>query len=461
MQASVHFSIMGRKPHVIVVPCPAQGHVAPLMKLAYNLANHGVKVTFVNTESTHVKLMSAMSEKLKEKIPIRLVSVPEGLDGEDMKVFTERAPSTMPPLLQNLIENINELNIDEQVTHVIADVSAGWALQAAEKMGIERVAFVPCGVATLALALHTRRLTEAGMIDVDGTPMKDELISLSNRIPAWKKNELSWSFHGNPEWEKFVFQHFIRTTIEIVKISNWLLANSFYELEPSACDLIPNISPIGPLCASDHLGTFAGNFWPEDSTCLNWLDQQPPRSVIYAAFGSTRVCNQQQFNELALGLEMVGRPFLWVIRSDFTNGKVEFPDDFIKRVEKNGKIVKWAPQEKALTHPSTACFFSHCGWNSTMEGISNGVPFLCWPYFTDQFHNRNYICETWKVGLELIPDKNGIVTRHEIKTKLEKLLSDKDIEANSLKLKEMARKSISEGGSSFNNFISFVKQIKQ
>ncbi|XP_021614990.1 UDP-glycosyltransferase 83A1 isoform X2 [Manihot esculenta] len=431
------------------------------MKLAYNLANHGVKVTFVNTESTHERLMSAMPEKFKEEIPIGLVSVPDVLEGEDVKKFIEGAPSSMPLLLQNLIKNINELNTDDQVTHVIADVSAGWALEAAKKMGIERAAFVPCGIATLALELHVHRLIEAGILDADGIPMKDEPVSLSSKIPAWKKNEFSWSFPENPQSEKFMFQHLACNTKEDVKISNWLLVNSFYELEPSACDLIPNILPIGPLLASDHLGTYAGNFWAEDSTCLNWLDQQPPRSVIYAAFGSTRIYNQQQLNELALGLEMVGRPFLWVIRSDFTNGKVEFPEGFIKRVEKNGKIVKWAPQEKVLAHPSTACFFSHCGWNSTMEGISKGVPFLCWPYFTDQFHNRNYICQTWKVGLELNPDENGIITRHEIKMKVEKLLSDKDIEANSLKLKEMARESISEGGSSFNNFISFVKQIKQ
>ncbi|XP_057988388.1 UDP-glycosyltransferase 83A1 isoform X2 [Hevea brasiliensis] len=435
MQASVHFSIMGRKPHVVVVPYPAQGHVAPLMKLAYNLADHGVKVTFVNTESTHVKVMSAMPEKFKEESPISLVSVPVELDGTDAKEFVESAPSFMP---------------------------AGWALEAAKKMDIKPAAFVPFGVANLALVLHNQMLIEAGIIDVDGIQMKDERICLSKKIPAWNKNELLWSFPGNPDTEKFMFQHFVRKIAENVKICNWLLANSFYELEPSACNLIPNILPIGPLFASDHLGTYAGNFWAEDSTSLSWLDQQPPRSVIYAAFGSTFVCDQQQFNELALGLEMVGQPFLWVVRSDFTNGMVvEFPDGFTKRVEKYGKIVKWAPQEKALAHPSTACFFSHCGWNSTMEGLSKGMPFLCWPYFTDQFHNRSYICETWKVGLRLIPDDNGIVTRHEIKTKLEKLLSDKDIEANSLKLKEMARKSTSEGGSSFSNFISFVERIKQ
>lgn len=292
--------------------------------------------------------------------------------------------------------------------------------------------------------------------------MKDEFIRLSNEIPAWNTKELVWSFPGDQEVQKLIFEHFIRKTVQNVQISNWLLVNSFYELEQSACDLIPNILPIGPLFVRDHLEPYAGNFWPEDSTCLSWLDEQPPGSVIYAAFGSSTICNKEQFNELALGLEILGQPFLWVVRSDFTNGmSVQYPDGFIERVRKYGKIVEWAPQEKVLAHPSTACFFSHCGWNSTMEGLNMGVPFLCWPYCVDQFHNRTYICEAWKVGLELTPDDTGIVTRHQIKSKLQKLLSDKDIEANSLKLKEMAGKSTSEGGSSFNNLTSFIEQMKQ
>ncbi|KDP31324.1 hypothetical protein JCGZ_11700 [Jatropha curcas] len=289
-----------------------------------------------------------------------------------------------------------------------------------------------------------------------GIPLKDEFISLSKEIPAWNTNELVWSFHGDQELQKLIFRHFIRETVEYVKISDFLLVNSACELEQSACDLIPNAIPIGPLHASNH---FAGNLWPEDSTCLTWLDRQPNGSVIYLAFGSTVVYNKQQFNELAFGLEITGQPFLWVVRSDFT--EAEFPDGFLERTANSGKIVKWAPQEKVLAHTSISCFVSHCGWNSTMEGLSMGVPFLCWPYCADQFHNKDTICKNWKVGVGLVPDENGIVTRDEIKGKIEQLVSDKDIKVNSLKLKKMARKSISEGGSSFKNFLSFVEQIKK
>ena len=96
-----------------------------------------------------------------------------------------------------------------------------------------------------------------------------------------------------------------------------------------------------------------------------------------------------------------------------------------------------------------------------MDGIGMGVPFLCWPYFADQFHNQSYICDKWKVGLGLNPDENGFISRHEIKKKIEMLVSDDGIKANAEKLKEMARKSVIEGGSSYKNFQTFVEELKQ
>ncbi|KAF2290244.1 hypothetical protein GH714_005161 [Hevea brasiliensis] len=240
--------------------------------------------------------MYVMLEKFKEKIPISLVSVPEGLESNhDGKIAFKQSSN-------------------EQVTLVIADISVGWALEVAGKMGFQRAAFVPNGVGNLAMIPHNPMLIEAGIIDDYGIPMKDEFICLSNEIPAWNTNELVWSFTGDREVQKLIFKHFICNIVENVQISNWLLVNSSYELEPSACDLIPNILPIGSLPMSDPLGSFARNFWPEDSTCLSWLDEHPPGSVIYATFGSSTICNKQQFNELALGLETLGQQFLWVVQ---------------------------------------------------------------------------------------------------------------------------------------------------
>ena len=76
----------GRQPHVLVIPCPVQGHVASLMKLSRKIVDHGIKVTFVNTEFIHAKVTASMVVKSEEKSPIRLVSIPDGLEpGDDRK----------------------------------------------------------------------------------------------------------------------------------------------------------------------------------------------------------------------------------------------------------------------------------------------------------------------------------------------------------------------------------------
>ena len=194
-----------------------------------------------------------------------------------------------------------------------------------------------------------------------------------------------------------------------------LICNSYYELEPAAFDLAPEIIPVGPLL-SNRLGNSVGHLWEEDSTCLKWLDQQPPRSVMYVAFGSFTSFDQTRFQELALGLELSNMPFLWVVRANTVECKKEaYPPGFQDRGGTRGKIVHWAPQQKVLAHPSVACLLSHCGWNSAVEGVNSGLPFLCWPYFADQFLNESYICDEWKVGLRLSLMKAGSLRDKKLK----------------------------------------------
>ncbi|XVE56839.1 hypothetical protein DITRI_Ditri04bG0042900 [Diplodiscus trichospermus] len=450
-------------PHVLVISYPAQGHIAPLMKLSLKIAAQGVKVTFVNTEFIHEKITVSAPKQVKEQSLISLVSIPDGLplDGDDRNDVFKLAESmrrVMPGHLEDLIVKLNQSNINEQIKCVIAETSVGWALEVAKKMGIGAVAVWPFGAACLVLAAHIPQLIEAQIISNDGTPLK-EIIKLSEDIPPWRSSETAWSC-SDPVMQKFLFE-FGCMVPKYARFYDSILCNSFHELESSALKLIPNILPVGPLLASNHSGAFPGNFWPEDSTCLEWLDKQTAHSVIYIAFGSTTILSARQVNELALGLELTGHPFLWVVRSDFSDASpAKFPDGFIDRVADHGKLVEWAPQEKVLAHPSLACFLSHCGWNSTMEGLTMGVPFLCWPYFGDQFCNRNYICDVWNIGLSLVKDENGIITRQEISSKIEALLSSEVIKANALHLKNIAKKSVSESGSSFKNLESFIEQIK-
>ncbi|PIN04307.1 UDP-glucuronosyl and UDP-glucosyl transferase [Handroanthus impetiginosus] len=405
----------GKKPPILAFPYPAQGHVVPLIKLSRLITTHRIKVTFVTTEHICEKLLSSMLDH-------------DGLPPQDdrcnaFKVF-ESLKNTAGGYLTDLIEKINESNSDEKISCVIADVTIGWVLENVEKLGLEGVAFAPVSAATLAMTLHISKLIEEGRIDENDLNMQKIFFecSLINQKAAYR--------------------------------AKWLLCNTFYKLESSACDLIPNLLP----------GKLQFCLCREDTTCLSWLDGQLASSAIYVAFGSYAVFSQHQLDERALGLELSGQPFLWVVRPDLANRSwVEFLDGFLERVGSTriGKIVKWAPQEKVLCHRSIGCFLSHCGWNLTVEGLSKGVPFLCWPYCVDQLHNQKYICDKWRIGLRIDPDGNGIRTRIELKKKIEMLFHDDSLRVNALRFKKMAMESVDQGGSPRKNFEKFIDHLKE
>ena len=296
---------------------------------------------------------------------------------------------------------------------------------------------------------------------IAGTPTEHQMIQLSPTAPAINTENFPWVRLEDETTKRTTFEIGLRSR-EAAEKADWFFCNSAYDFEPAAFALIPKLMPIGPLPARNWHGNSAGNLWPEDQDCLEWLNQQPPCSVIYAAFGSHTIFNRTQFQELALGLELSNMPFLWVVRPDSSGDEKNesYPEGFQERVGNRGRIVGWAPQRKVLGHPSVACFVSHCGWNSTVEGVSNGVPFLCWPYFADQFMNGTYICDVWKVGLGFDPDENGILTREEIKDKVGQLVGDKTFRSRALNLKEKAIGSVNEGGASYNNFRKFVEWLK-
>ncbi|KAI6695786.1 hypothetical protein NL676_023496 [Syzygium grande] len=428
---------MAKLKHVLVVPFPIQGHLTPLLKLSHCIADHGVKVTVVNTESVHARVMAA-NQQDEGSNWIKFVAFPDGLETDeerkDWEKLLESISRVMPGHLQEFIEKVkrqSNSNEDEKISFVIADLTAGWALE----------------------------LIEGGVIDNDGIALKDAIL-ISKELPSYKSDDLTWSFPEDLMIQKTLFRWAL-TIVHHSTHSTSYLCNSFHELESSACGIIPGVLPIGPLLASTRLLHNRGSLWKEDLTCSNWLDQHPPQSVIYVAFGSTTIFSPEQFYELAHGLEQIGQPFLWVVRPDMTDGPVnKFHDAFLQRVRNHGKVVQWAPQEEVLAHPSVACFFTHCGWNSTLEGLSNGVPLLCGPYFADQRLNRSIICDVWRVGLGVDGDENGVINRHEMRTKILTVLGSDEIRSNCLRVKEMARKSMSEGGSSSKNLESFIELIK-
>ena len=128
---------------------------------------------------------------------------------------------------------------------------------------------------------------------------------------------------------------------------------------------------------------------------MTWLDARPAGSVVFLCFGSASSVPAEQLKEIAVGLERSGHAFLWAVSApvapdaDSTKrfeGRGEaalealLPDGFLDRTRGRGLVVpKWAAQVEVLRHPATGAFVTHCGWNSTLEAVTAGVPMVCWP----------------------------------------------------------------------------------
>ncbi|KAL3642125.1 hypothetical protein CASFOL_012940 [Castilleja foliolosa] len=166
-----------------------------------------------------------------------------------------------------------------------------------------------------------------------------------------------------------------------------------------------------------------------------WLDSKETNSVIYVSFGNLVTLAESQMEEIAMGLVMSQCNFLWV-----------------------GIIVNWCSQTEILAHRSILCFLTHGGWNSTMEGVSSGVPLIAMPSFVDQTTNAKFIEGVWGVGVRVRGGENGMVSRDEVCKVVKEIVDGdkgKEIRNNAKMWKEYAKEAV-DGGTSAKNIIEDI-----
>ena len=114
-------------------------------------------------------------------------------------------------------------------------------------------------------------------------------------------------------------------------------------------------------------------------------------------------------------------------------------------------VPSWAPQIQVLSHSSTGGFLSHCGWNSTLESIIQGIPLIAWPLFAEQRMNAVLLAEDLKVAIRPKANDKGLVDREEIAKVVKGLMvgeEGKKVHSRMKDLKDAAEKAPSADGSS-------------
>uniref|UniRef100_A0ACD5WEV7 Uncharacterized protein n=1 Tax=Avena sativa TaxID=4498 RepID=A0ACD5WEV7_AVESA len=179
---------------------------------------------------------------------------------------------------------------------------------------------------------------------------------------------------------------------QINELCRVAIYRSCEEIEPGMFALLNNLFqkpsiPVGILPPSHELVDDDGSI---RSDILQWLDGQPPKSVIYVALGSEAPLSVKVLQELALGLELAGVRFMWALRRPNTTnadvgGHTVLPDGFEERTRHCGLVnTGWVPQVKVLAHRAVGAFLTHCGWGSTLESFMFGLPLVMLPFVVDR-----------------------------------------------------------------------------
>lgn len=434
--------------NIVVFPFMAQGHIIPFLALALHLESKlrrlpNLTITFLNTPLNIAKLRSS----LPPSTALRLVELPFRPSDHGLPPDADNTNALPYPLVARLLHASTSLRGPfrdlllglvaggRKPLCVIADIFFGWTATVCRELGIFHAVF--SGASGFGLAcyyslwvnLPHRKKPDAVEFSLpdfqEGSPVHVSQLPLT-----------ILEADGTDEWS--VFQ---ASNLSAWADSNGILFNTVAEFDGVGLSyfrrkLGVEVWPVGPVLLSEKNRRSTTPSRPDGASpeqCTAWLDTKPPKSVLYVSFGSMNTLTAPHMMELATALESSGRDFLWVVRppvghdinAEFDAG-AWLPEGFERRTAGRGLLVeRWAPQAEILAHGAVAAFLTHCGWNSVLEALSNGVPLLGWPMAAEQFFNASLL-EGGGVGacLEVARGRSGEVRAEALREKIETAMGE-------------------------------------
>ncbi|XP_065872042.1 abscisate beta-glucosyltransferase-like [Euphorbia lathyris] len=475
-----HISSSSSPIEIFFFPFVGGGHQIPMIDIARIFASHGANSTIITTPKHSLSFLNSIRRDQSSGRPISIhtLELPENVDIADTDMS---APgSTDTSMLQ---EPLVKLLIDRKPDCIVHDVFHRWSGEAIDGTGISRITFNGNGCFARCVQENIGRFKphENEKVESDYEPFI--VPGIPDRIELTRSQLPSFARHNNGGSHRKIH----KPDNKNVKV----IINSFHELEPAYVDYLQTelgnkVWLVGPVSLYNRNVEDKAERGQKTSVneqiILNWLDGKKSGSVLYLNFGSVARMAPQQLPEIAAGLEASGHQFIWVVGKFLDSSGSEecveqwLPDGLEHRIQASGKglIIKgWAPQLLILEHKAIGGFVSHCGWNSTLEGVSFGLPMITWPLGAEQFTNEKLITDVLKIGVKVgslewqswNTQKKAIVGREKVEMAIRKVMDFGDEEGEEMRKRARvlglkAKKAVEEGGSSFVDVDNLIQELK-
>ncbi|CAJ1978525.1 unnamed protein product [Sphenostylis stenocarpa] len=406
-------------------PWFAIGHITPFVHLSNELAKRGHRVTFLIPPKALIQVQHLNSyPHLITFYPLTIPHV-EGLPHGTETV------SDIDPSLTKLVVTVMDKTRD-QVEQIIGAKqpdfiffdTAHWIPQIAKKLGIKSIFYSVICAASLAIVyVPARNVPKDRPITVEELSQPPEGYPSSKLVLTGPEAKLllfisATCGEGN-------IRVYDRVTTAF-RESDALAIRTTREMEGSICDYLGSqygkkVLLTGPVLPEDAEGRLEENL-------ANWLDGFAPGSVVYCAFGSQMILEKEQFQELLLGFELSGLPFLVALKTPKGCESLEeaLPEGFESRVKGRGMVSRgWVQQLLILKHPSVGCFVNHCGFGSMWESLMSDKQIVLVPHLADQILNTKLLVGELEVAVEVKKREDGWVSKESLSQAIKSVMDEK------------------------------------
>ncbi|KAK8546785.1 hypothetical protein V6N13_093828 [Hibiscus sabdariffa] len=427
--------------HIAMYPWFALGHITPFAHMANKLAERGHRISFFLPAGTLRKVEAFnLHPHLITFVPVNVPQVQGLPPGAET---TNDVPFPLHPLLMtamDLTEPVIEASLRELKPHFVFFDFTCWLPALTRKLGIKSVAYCIISSGTIGYLLSpARKILQRGLTGPDLLHPPQGFPSSSIKLHAHEARGLA-----------------AVTTMDYGSGISFVERNlrSFSECDAIGFKTCKEIE--GPYC--EYIGNqfgkpvlYGGPVVPEPPKVAleeRWeklLSNFEVKSMIYCAFGSECVLKMEQFQELVLGLELTGLPFLVALKPPMGAETIEsaLPEGFQERVKGRGLVHGgWVPQQLILRHPSVGCFVTHCGSGSLAEAMVNDCQLVLLPHVGDQIINARLMAGDLRIGVEVEKgEEDGLFTKDGVCKAVKAVMDNeselgKETRANHAKWKE-------------------------